>query len=125
MTKKTRDRRRYPRFDEKRGTKISLIDIDEISLLNISLGGMLIEHDYLLRPGTIVEVVFPLAGRRLRLRCLVVWSTINRSEVRPDGEQELIFRTGIRFLEVSPDTDRKRRFLQAVNEGGHTKCARE
>lgn len=111
MAKKSRDRRRYPRLNENTGKKVSLIGIDEASLLNISLGGILIEHAYLLRPGTIVELVLPLASRRLKLRCLVVWSVISRSEVKPDGEHELIFRTGLAFLELSKDANRQHRFL--------------
>ncbi len=72
--------------------------IGEMSVLNLSLGGTLIEHAEVVRPDTIVHLVLTLAGRETRLRCRVIWSAIHRAEVQPDGEQELIFRTGLDFL---------------------------
>ena len=72
--------------------------IGEVSVLNLSLGGALIEHFEVVRPNTILELVLTLAGRETRVRCRVIWSEIYRGEVQPDGEQELIFRTGLDFL---------------------------
>lgn len=91
-------KRRYPRGVVGGKTKGRINGIGEVSVLNLSLGGALIEHAEVIRPDTILELVLTLAGRETRLRFRVVWSAIHRAEVQPDGEQELIFRTGLDFL---------------------------
>ena len=91
-------KRRYPRGVVGGKTKGRINGIGEVSVLNLSLGGALIEHAEVIRPDTILELVLTLAGRETRLRFRVVWSAIHRAEVQPDGEQELIFRTGVDFL---------------------------
>ena len=86
--------------------------IVEVSVLNLSLGGTLIKHAEVVRPDTIVHLVLILAGRETRLRCRVIWSAIHRAEVQPDGEQELIFMTGLDFLGSHvPDTRRAGRIV--------------
>lgn len=104
MGEKRRDRRRYPRLVANDTTKGRLRGIGETPILNISLQGTQIEHAEIIRPGTVLDLVLPLAGREMRLRCRVVWSAIHRAEMRPDGEQELIFRTGLAFLDLSEKT---------------------
>ncbi len=87
-------------------TKGRINGIGEVSVLNLSLGGALIEHAEVIRPDTIHHLVLTLAGRQTRVRCRVIWSAIYRAEVQPDGEQELIFRTGVEFLGSSDETQR-------------------
>ncbi len=79
-------------------TKGRISGIGEVSVLNLSFGGALIEHAEVIRPDIILELVLTLAGREKKLRCGAVWSAIHRAEVQTDGEQELIFRTGLDFL---------------------------
>ena len=104
MGEERRERRRYPRFVVGNRTKGRINGIGEVSVLNLSAWGALIEHGEVLRPDTIVHLVLILAGRETRVRCRVIWLAIHRAEVQPDGEQELIFRTGVEFLKPSEET---------------------
>jgi hypothetical protein len=93
------ERRRYPRVLLGSGTKGQANAAFDVVLVNISLGGAMIEHAEVVRPGTILDLIATLAGRDVRVQCRVVRSEIHRSEVLPDGEQVLIFRSGLEFLE--------------------------
>lgn len=97
-------RRKHPRFVVKEETKGRVAAVSDAVLLNISLGGALIEHAGVVRPGTPSSVELDLHGKRIRLRCRVARSVGNRIEVQPDGEQELIYHTGLQFVEPSDET---------------------
>jgi hypothetical protein len=104
------DARRYPRVKVGRRTKGRITSLYEATLLNISLGGALMEHAQAVRPGTISPLDLDLPTKRVGLRCRVVRSVVHRSEVRPDGTRELIYHTGLEFLDPSDET------AQAVSE---------
>ncbi len=97
-------RRKHPRFVVKGETKGRVAAVSDAVLLNISLGGALIEHAGVVRPGTPSSLELDLRGKRIRLRCRVARSVGNRIEVQPDGEQELIYHTGLQFVEPSDET---------------------
>jgi len=97
-------RRKHPRFVAKEGAKGRVASVWDAVLLNISLGGALIEHANVVRPGTPSSLELDLQGKRIRLRCRVVRSVADRIEVQPDGEQEMIYHTGVQFLEPSAET---------------------
>lgn len=97
-------RRKHPRFVAKGETKGRVAAVSDAVLLNISLGGALIEHVGVVRPGTPSSLELDLHGKRIRLRCRVARSVGNRIEVQPDGEQELIYHTGLQFVEPSDET---------------------
>lgn len=92
------DRRRYPRIIVGARTKGWVDAIVRASILNLSAGGALIEVAEIARPGTISDLAVTLARRDMRLRCHVVYSRVNRRELQPDGEQALIYQTGLEFL---------------------------
>jgi hypothetical protein len=93
--------RRYPRVVV--GTKIKgqTHGIERGTVLNLSVGGALIEHAKTVRPGIVLHLVLNLRRRETRVRCRVVWSTAHRAEAQPDGQQELIYHTGVEFLDPS------------------------
>lgn len=97
------ERRRYPRFSPGGGVT-GRITADEAALLDVSLGGALIEHSEILRPGSPSYLRLNLPGRDVSLRCHVVRSAVQRLERHPNGEQTLIYRTGLEFLEHSEET---------------------
>lgn len=99
MEEKRPERRRYSRVLLESGTKGQVNAVYDVVLVDISLGGAMIEHAEVVRPGTIVDLILTLAGRDMRARSRVVRSEIHRSDVLPDGEQVLIFRSGLEFLE--------------------------
>lgn len=76
----------------------------DASLVDISLGGALIEHAQVVRPGTLSSLDLELQGKKLRVKCRVARSIVNRIEGQPDGEQALIYHTGLEFLEPSEET---------------------
>ncbi len=78
--------------------------IYEAVLINISVSGALIEHSDLVRPGTISSLTLLVHGQEVSLRCRVVRSVVHRSEVRTDGERDLIYRTALEFLDASEDS---------------------
>ena len=86
------------------GTKGRVTSIYDARILDISPGGSLIEHAHLVRPGTMSSLDLDLLGKRMSLKCRVARSVVHRSEVQPDGEQALIYRTGLEFLHPSDET---------------------
>ncbi len=98
------DRRRSIRWAVEERTAGRITAIYEATLINMSLGGALIEPMHLVRPGTISSLTFLVHGQEVSLRCRVVRSAVHRAEVRTEGERELIFRTALEFLDVSEDS---------------------
>ena len=72
-----------------------------MSVIDISLGGALIEHTSPVEPGVIsfLNVLFP--GHEVILKSRVVRSAIYRSEVRATGGHGHVYRTGLEFLDIS------------------------
>ncbi|MFQ5847983.1 MAG: PilZ domain-containing protein [Candidatus Methylomirabilales bacterium] len=97
------DRRQYPRVSVAGRTKGQVNAVYDVSLLDISLGGALIEHAQVVQPGIIFDLILTLQGCRIQLRCRVVRSTVHRPEVQADGGRKLIYRTGLEFLQPSTE----------------------
>jgi hypothetical protein len=93
------ERRRHPRVNVGGKTKGRVNAVDDVSLLDISLGGALIEHAQVVQPGIAFDLVLTLVGQKLKLRCRAVRSVVYRSEVQAKGGQKLIYRTGLEFLQ--------------------------
>lgn len=106
MGKRQRERRRFSRVIVGCKTKGRVTAMHDASLVNISNGGVLIEHVQVVRPGTTSFLDLDLHGKRLSLRCRVARSTVHRTEVQPDGEQTLIFHTGLEFVDLPEETCR-------------------
>lgn len=98
------DRRRSIRWAVEERTAGRITAIYDASLINISVSGALIEHSDFVRLGTLSVLTFAVRGQEVSLRCRVVRSAVHRTEVRSKGERELIFRTGLDFLDVSEDS---------------------
>lgn len=103
VIEKRSERRQYPRFMVGGRTRGRVTTYDA-SLLDISLGGALVEHAQIVRPGTLSYLVLPLQGHQLSLRCRVARSLVHRPEPQPDGERMLIYHTGLEFVEPSDET---------------------
>ncbi|MFQ5989673.1 MAG: PilZ domain-containing protein [Candidatus Methylomirabilales bacterium] len=97
-------RRKHARFAVKGGAKGRVAVVWDAVLLNISLGGALIEHTNVVRPGTPSSLELELQGQRIRLRCRVARSVAERIQVQPDGERELVYETGLQFVDASDET---------------------
>lgn len=75
--------------------------ISQASLVDISLGGALVEHSNMMRPGSISFLTLALDRQEEVLKCRVVRSEGHRYEVHPTGERDLVYRTGLEFLAPS------------------------
>lgn len=104
MGKKQRERRHFPRVIVGCKTQGWVTAIYDASLVDISHGGVLIEHVQVVRPGTTSSLDLDLRGKRLSLRCRVARSVVHRTEVQPDGEQTLIYHTGMEFVDLPEET---------------------
>lgn len=114
-----RERRQHPRFTVAGKATGRVTAVHDASLVDISFGGVLIEHSQVVRPGTTSSLDLDLDGKRLRLRCRVVRSLVNRIELQPDGEQALIYHTGLEFLDLSEDTRQViHDYIQSITEDG-------
>ncbi|MEE9182740.1 MAG: PilZ domain-containing protein, partial [candidate division NC10 bacterium] len=101
--RKGSNRRQHARFVVGGGTKGRVTSIYDARILDISPGGSLIEHAHVVRPGTMSSLDLDLLGKRMSLKCRVARSVVHRSEVQLDGEQALIYRTGLEFLYPSDE----------------------
>ncbi len=91
------ERRQYPRGIVGGRTKGWVNAIDEVSILDVSLGGALIEHTGFVRLESVSYVDLLLRGRKLRVQCRAVRSAVDRLELQPDGEEAVIYHTGVEF----------------------------
>ncbi len=95
------DRRRHPRWDVEGQLAGQIARIPGVSFVNVSMGGALIEHSKIVRPGTICFLTILVPGDKIGLKCRVVRSIVHRYEISPTGERDLVYRTGVKFLALS------------------------
>lgn len=118
--RKAADRRQHARFVVGGRTKGRVTAIYDARILDISPGGSLIEHADVVRPGTLSSLDLDLLGKRMSLKCRVARSVVHRSEVQPDGDRQLIYRTGLEFLDRSDETRKMIiDYIQSVIEDGN------
>lgn len=106
MKTKLAARRRHPRYVLKAKTEGRLTAADEVALLDISLGGVKIEHSQPMRPGGISILDLEFQGKKIRLTCRAVWSVVVRQDVDLDGEASMIYQTGLEFQNLSEETQK-------------------
>ncbi len=83
----------------------------EVRLIDLSLKGARIEHDEMLRPGTRCTLELPPAVGAATLTARIVRSTVVGSLPKPDGDRQLIYQSGLAFVDVTAD---QRAALEAV-----------
>jgi len=98
------DRRKLPRF---RTTEVGgyIIPPAEADVVNLSMGGALVEHQGTLRVGSQCTLTFMVAETAVRVKCQVAHSTVDHRATGPPGEGLLFYRTGLEFLELSPEAE--------------------
>src|SRR3970040_17318 len=94
----TEEKRRYPRWAVEARLTGRFGYIPKVSVVDMSLGGTLIEHATELEPGIIslLNLLFP--GHEATQKCRVVRSDIQGLQVLPIGTQALMYRTGLEFI---------------------------
>ena len=100
------DSRYHPRWHVGEGPDARVSPDHPVSILDISLGGVRIEHSNLLLPGTLAFLTLSVHGGEVSAACRVIRSTIHRFEVWPTGEQIRTYRTGLKFVALPEDSRR-------------------
>ena len=125
MAKNQGERRRYPRVTVRSGTKGLVAALYEASLVNLSLGGGLIEHIDPLRLGSTISLNLDFQGQPLSLECRVIRSAIVGRMLQPDGERALVYHSGVEFLLLSTETQQcLNAYVEAISEDGHAQDQR-
>lgn len=95
-------KRRFPRFNVLGKVEGKIVASYEATLVNLSLGGALIEHSSMVRLGSMSQLMLPFGTGEIRIPCRVVRSALDRPE-RRGGDSVIIYQTGLEFLNPSPD----------------------
>ncbi len=99
--------RRFPRF-QIRDVAGSVADACDADVLDLSMGGALIEHEGMFRIGAAFILGVENSGsHHLSIRCHVVHSQVNRC--KPEGT--LYYQTGVKFLDLTLEAEQT---LEAV-----------
>lgn len=98
------EKRRYPRWVVGGRLAGRLDTVHNLSFINISLGGMLIEHTDVIRPGDTSLLYLLILGREVTVNCRIVRSLVHRPELQVGGERDLIYRSGLEFLGPSEES---------------------
>jgi len=98
------ERRQYSRFLVGGRAKGRVTAVYDASLLDLSLGGALIEHADIVRPGTSSYLILRIKGRDVNLQCQIIRSIVHRVQVESDGERALVYQTGLQFVDRSDAT---------------------
>ena len=99
MSKETQIRR-VPRF-RIRDVTGAITTPQEAEVLDLSLGGALVEHKGMLHVGDFCFLDLPTSGGFFTIRCSVVHIRVSRLE--PEGL--LYYQTGVEFLKVAAENE--------------------
>ena len=81
----------------------------EVTVVNLSPRGALIEHADRLALGESRILALRLGGVRFRLPARVIWSHLYRGETQPPEDRRFAFRSGLRFAALQGETERNLR----------------
>ena len=113
-------KRRFPRFTVLGKVEGKIVAAYEATLVNLSLGGALVEHSSMVRPGSMSQLLLPYGNGEIRVNCRVIRSHLSRRETRGPASV-LVYQTGLEFLNPSPDTlAALEELLTASHPGGGT-----
>jgi DNA-binding response OmpR family regulator len=94
-----RERRRAPRVRVREGSSAQL-HLKEVSLLDISLSGALVEHSEPVNPGEIYRLTFQVEGKEVQVLARAVHAFASHRETAAGGERRILYRTGMEFVGV-------------------------
>ncbi|HYB72517.1 MAG TPA: PilZ domain-containing protein [Candidatus Sulfotelmatobacter sp.] len=91
----------------------------EVTVIDLSMSGAMIEHSDRLSPGRTCFLFLPLPGLDLRLRAQLVWSQINKIDKVSQGGGNIRFRSGVHFPHLTEgEVARLRQYLTTVSGEG-------
>jgi len=78
----------------------ALLQLREVSLIDISLSGALVEHTEPVRPGEIYHLSFSVEGQQVQVLARAVRAYASHHVTVAGGERQIVYRTGVEFLGV-------------------------
>lgn len=118
MRKGGEERRKLPRF-RIGSVGGSVTTPVEAEFVNLSMEGALVDHPGTLRVGSECILTLPAPDAAVSIRCLVAHSTVDHRATESAGEGLLICRTGLRFLDLSPEAENLlATLIRSHGEGG-------
>lgn len=99
------ERRKAPRVKLEGQTEGFIQAMFDVTLVDLSTTGALVEHAYPLRPDTIYSLTFSILHGDLvfTIKARVVRTFVARSVQPPKGEPELIYRSGLEFVNLTSE----------------------
>ena len=96
------ERRRAPRirFRERSPAQLQLRDV---SLIDISLSGALVEHVEPIRPGEIYQLSMTLADQKVHILARAMRVFASHRVTIAGGERQVVYRTGMEFVGLKKD----------------------
>jgi len=96
---------------QRRGARIRLragrtarLHLWDVTLVDLSISGALIEHTHRIRVGDLYTLSFQLDGLHVKARARAVRSFVSHVASAAAGEQQLFYRTGMEFSDLTADT---------------------
>jgi len=110
----SQDRRRIPRLTLQDPLEATMSDTP-VGLLDLSTGGALVEHDFIVNAGRSVKLRFSHEGQEVNLTCVVVRTRLGRSALKPGS---FAYSSGLRFTDPSePSRDIVRQIVAKMSRG--------
>ncbi len=79
----------------------------DVTVIDLSLSGALIELTHRARVGDLYYLSFQADGLRLRIKARAVRSFVSHRVPVDGGERQLVYRTGIEFVDLTADTTKR------------------
>jgi DNA-binding response OmpR family regulator len=76
------------------------LQLREVTLIDISLSGALVEHTEPVRPGEIYRLAFPIEGHQVQVLARAIRAFASHRVTVPGGERQIVYRTGMEFVGV-------------------------
>lgn len=119
MTPKFKKPRKAPRVKVKGQIRGQLRLVIEAALVDLGTTGALVEHTHMAHPGMIYSLTLWTPFGELTLQARVVRSVIVRSRQTATGERELIYHSGVEFLNPTPqELEMVEGLIRAFASGG-------
>ena len=96
---------------QRRGSRVRLragakarLHLGDVTLIDLSLSGTLVEHTQRVRVGDLYSLSFQVQGLHIKVRARAVRSFASHRVRVAGGERQLVYRTGMEFSDLSEDT---------------------
>ncbi len=115
------DRRRLPRWRGSGWLSGWIGDATKVSVVDISMGGVLIEHSNDFPPSTVCILTLSLCGASVSVKCRAVRSALYQREDSSVGKRNYVYRTGLALVDLSETSQQLIgeyiSFLEAIANG--------